>query len=163
MTNNKQSFIPTINHSLTREEFKQNLSARGLKMVHQNIRGLDITSMLLKSLLHNTHKEIDLLSLSETHLSSDTLSGSLLLTGIGGGFGIYIRNNISFKQRFNLKNNLLESLCLETFIKNSKSILLASHYCPLDGSKYLVDNYNTMIHDNINKISIDDKETKNYA
>ena len=30
---------PTINHSLTREEFKQNLSARGFKMVHQNICG----------------------------------------------------------------------------------------------------------------------------
>ena len=76
--------------------------------------------MLQKSLLHNTHKEIDLLSLSETHLSSDTLCGSLLLTRIGGGFGSYFRNNISFKQRFDLKKNLLESLHLETFIKNSK-------------------------------------------
>ena len=30
---------------------------------------------------------------------------------------------------------------------------------PPDGSKYLVDNYITLIHDKINKISNDDKET----
>ena len=62
------------------------------------------------------------------HLFSDILSDSLLLegymflgkcrlTGIGGGVGIYIGNNISFKQRFDLENNLLESLCLDIFIK----------------------------------------------
>ena len=103
---------PNINHSLTREEFKQNLSARGLKMVHQNIHGLVHNFDVLEEFI-NTHKEIDLLSLSETHPSSDTLSDSLLLgaytflgkcqlTRIGGGVGIYIRNNISFKQRFDL-------------------------------------------------------------
>ena len=37
--------------------------------------------------------------------------------------------------------------------------MFACHYRPPDGSKYLVDNYNTLIHDNINKISNDDKET----
>ena len=42
---------------------------------------------------------------------------------------------------------------------NSKSILLACHYHLPDGSKYLVDNFNTLIHDNINKISNDDRET----
>ena len=58
-----------------------------------------------------------------------------------------------------LENNLLQSLCLEILIKNSKSILFVHHYCPPDGLNYLVDNYNTLIHDNINKISNDDKET----
>ena len=98
---------PTIDHPFTREEFKQNLSARGFKMVHQNIRWL-VHHLLIHFI--NTHKEIDLLSLSDTHLSSDTSSDSLLLggytflgkcrlTGIGGDVGIYIRNNISFKRR----------------------------------------------------------------
>ena len=60
---------------------------------------------------------------------------------------------------FDLENNLLESLCLEILIKNSKSILFVHHYRPPGGLNYLVDNYNTLIHDNINKISNDDKET----
>ena len=71
---------PTINHSLTREEFKQNLSTRGFKMVPQNIRGLVHNLDVLEEFI-NRHKENDLLSLSETHLSSDTLSDSLLLEG----------------------------------------------------------------------------------
>ena len=66
---------------------------------------------------------------------------------------------IIFQLDKGLKNNLLESLCLEIFIKNSKSVVFACRYCPPDGSKYLVDNYNTLIHDNINKLSNDDKET----
>ena len=61
---------PTINHSRTREKFKQNLSARGFKMVHQNICGLIHNVNVLKEFI-NTRKEIDLLSLSETHLSSE--------------------------------------------------------------------------------------------
>ena len=40
---------PTINHSLTREEFKQNLSTRGFKMVP--LVDLYITSMFWKSIL----------------------------------------------------------------------------------------------------------------
>ena len=71
---------PTINHSLTWEKFKQNLSARGFKMVHQNICGLVPNFDVLEEFI-NTHKEIDLLSLTETHLSSDTLSDSLVLEG----------------------------------------------------------------------------------
>ena len=49
-------------------------------MVHQNICGLVPNFDALEEFI-NTHKEIDLLSLTETHLSSDTLSDSLLLEG----------------------------------------------------------------------------------
>lgn len=54
--------------SMSREEFIHFLSRRGLKMqVHQNIQGLRKNFDLIQEFI-TTHKDIDILSMSETHL-----------------------------------------------------------------------------------------------
>jgi len=66
--------------SLTREEFKQSLKHRGINMVHQNIRGLQNNFDILQEFVMS-HNEIDIFSLSETHLQCDSWNDTLKLDG----------------------------------------------------------------------------------
>ena len=156
--------------SQTRTEFKQTLSKKGMKFVHQNIRGLSKNFDLLQEFI-TEHSQVDIVSLSETHLGRYSLEenvckldGYLFIgrsrsKGSGGGVGIYEKENIIFERRKDLEHDTLETLWIEIFIKNAKSILFGCYYRPPETSKYLPNDFNALLSENINNVNSDKKDT----
>ena len=66
---------------------------------------------------------------------------------------MYIKESINWERRYDLENDGVERIWIEVFVKNSKSLLLATCYRPPDGSNYLPsdfnDNLNVMLGDGI--------------
>ena len=93
------------NESISRSDFQQFLCCKGIKVAHQNIRGIISNFDILQEFLLS-HKNIDVLTISETHLSDDTHNSSLKIEGFnfvhryrksgkGGGVGLYIKNTLN--------------------------------------------------------------------
>ena len=108
------------------------LKVKGFSLLHQNIRGLIGKKDLISNLLF-THHKIDILSLSETFISSlenNTKIGSYTFeskncdNGIGGGIGAYIRDGIRYTRREDLECKELELMWIETSFKNAKKFLV---------------------------------------
>ena len=59
--------------SLSRAQFQTFLSRKGLKIIHQNIRGLESNFEMLQEFVTSL-KKIDIISLSETHLTDESYS-----------------------------------------------------------------------------------------
>ena len=128
---------------------------RGFKIFHQNIRGLfaNFSSLLV---VFETHREIDILTLSETHIVQDsytdneslyTIPGYIFIKknrpqGKGGGVAAYIKSEIVWKERYDLENDDIESIWLEVFPNKAKSFLICCMYRPPENSKYLSSNFN---------------------
>ena len=66
--------------SLSREQFKQFLSGKGIKIVHQNIRGLVSNFHMLQEFVAS-HPEIDIIALTETHLTKTSWDSRYGLDG----------------------------------------------------------------------------------
>ena len=112
------------------------LKVKGFSLLHQNIRGLIGKKDLISNLLF-THHKIDILSLSETFLSSlenNTKIGGYTFesknrdNGIGGGVGAYIRDGIPYTRREDLECKELELMWIEISFKNAKKFLLGVLY-----------------------------------
>ena len=73
--------------------------------------------------------------------------------GSGGGVGIYVKENIIFERRKDLEHDTLETFWIEIFIKNAKSILFGCYYRPPETSKYLPDDFNALLNENINNVN----------
>jgi hypothetical protein len=95
------------------------LKKRGIKIFHQNVRGLFSNIAFVAELLRS-FPAIDLLTLSETHISNESERALLELpgytfishhrkTGKGGGVGAYIADRIVWEQRGDLENENIES------------------------------------------------------
>jgi len=162
---NAEPCVVPVSTSLTREEFKQTLNKKGLKITHQNVRGIQNNISELQEFI-SSHNEIDIFSASETHLQSDThieeisldgyeFLGKCRTKGLGGGVGIYIKNNIVFKRRTDLEKLSLEIIWIEIFVKNSKSIIFGCCYRPPETSKYLINGYNDILHEAISNVNKD--------
>ena len=113
---------------------------KGMKMLHQNIRGLfdkipDIQIILYKFNLH-------VLMLSETHINSnnynekdslyDILGYDFIkknrIKGPDGGAAMFISNTLKWQRRYNLERDELEIIWIEIFLHNAKSFFLSSIY-----------------------------------
>ena len=132
-------------------------SQRGLHLFHQNIRGL-LPHFSEVELFFGMYKNIDILTLSETHITSNCSTDNSALyeipgytfvkrnrtNGIHGGVAMYISESILWKRRVDLERNEIEGLVIEIFRKNAKNILVGSFYRPPDGSNYLHPNFTIM-------------------
>ena len=156
-------------NQFTREEFQQKfLSGKGLKIVHQNIRGILSNLDTLEEFI-TSHSNIDIISLSETHLNDDNaicckINGYTFLfknrsRGKGGGVAFYIKENITFERRFDLENSLTESIWIQINQKNSKPFLVGCFYKPPETSKYLQKNYNELLLNDLTRVSKQNNET----
>lgn len=79
-------------------------NSKGLKIVHQNIRGLLVNLPLLEIFISTTKPEIDIICICETHIQDFDSNEKLYAlpghrfvhkprkSGKGGSFGIYVRN-----------------------------------------------------------------------
>ena len=95
-----------------------------------------------------------MICVSETHIKDgDTCYNSDLYSlpgyaflqrnrnvGTGRGVGRFLKHEIKFKRRYDLENHL-GSLWIEICLKNFKSVLTGCYYQPLEGSKYLINNF----------------------
>ena len=102
--------------SLSREQFQQLLFSKGLKIVHQNIRRIVSNFDMLQELVV-AHPKIDIITLSETHLTKATMDINCKLDGYTfihrnrdqgeyGGVAMYVKNNITFTRRIDLEEPL---------------------------------------------------------
>lgn len=121
----------------------------GIKIIHQNIRGL-LNNIGSLSLFLEKYKHIDIVTLLETHITLDGWNDNCKLydipgytfvqrcrkNGMGGGVGMYISNNLKWKQ-LEIDSDKLETIWIEICIKNSKNFIVSTVYRPPDTSKYL--------------------------
>lgn len=143
---------PGPNHCI--EEMDRICKQSGMKLFHQNIRGIFSNFNGLCELFQS-NPNIDILTLSETHLNDADFNGNQGLyniqgyefvcrnrkVGKGGGVAFYIKNDIRWKRRYDIESDNIESIWLEIFINKSKSFLISSIYKPPEGSKYLLKDF----------------------
>ena len=96
------------------------LDLKGIKLVHQNIRGLEQKKHLIQTLF--TSKK-SIITLSETHLETDDTKNLLIpgfefihknrITGEGGGVAMYISDDIEWDRRKDLEINKIEFIWIE--------------------------------------------------
>ena len=141
-------------------DMKVFMNTRGMKILHQNVRGLFSNFVCIEQLL-DQHKKIDILSLSETHITDSNFDDNKGLfqipgytftyqnrsKGKGGGVAMYIKNGISWNRRFDLERENVESIWMEIFITDTKSILISCFYRPPDTSNYLHRNFEQIFND----------------
>lgn len=127
-------------------ETQRLVNLRGLKIFHQNLRGLWNNLEHIRVFLRSFSKT-DIFGLTETHTDGDT--GGLYqvdgyefinkprVRGKGGGVGIYISDRLIWKRREDLEVKNIESIWIEIMPPNTKSYLVCVMNKPPDGSKYL--------------------------
>lgn len=131
---------------------------RGIKIAHLNVQGLATSFNGLCDLL-GSNPEIDILTLSETHLSKNTYNDHLYYIsgytfvkrnrtkGKGGGVAMYLKNGLNWKRRKDLDHESVESIVVEVIIQKAKNILITTVYRPPNGSKYLQNNFTEHFND----------------
>ena len=77
--------------------------------------------------------------------------------GTCGVFGIFLKHETKFKRKYDLENHL-ESLWIETCLKNSKSVLIGCYYQPPEGTKYLLNNFSKVFEEQLTNIVKTNKE-----
>jgi exonuclease III len=148
------------------DELGSFLNTKGMKIVHQNVRGLFNNLLGLQELIER-HGAVDIMTVSERHIVDDRfddndhlykIPGYVFIYrnrkhGLGGGVAMYIKESVNWERRYDLENDGVEGIWIEVFVKNSKSFLLATCYRPPDGSNYLPsdfnDNLNVMLGDGV--------------
>ena len=153
--------------SLSTSEFKQETLLKGLKVGHQNIRGLEANFESFEQFLREN--DLDVVGLSETHLCDSNITKNLKVKGYdlkkrnrtsgpNGGVCFYVKDGISFKERSDLSHDIIENIYIEISIKKSKPLIVGCFYRPPDSSKYLSKDFNDHLIQNIDKISRENKE-----
>ena len=144
------------------------LSKKGLSSIpHQNIRGLLANKDNVCRVLDDFHK-IQILSLSETHLSTDDepqakIDGYSFISkprksAKGGGVGAYISSSVPYHRRLDLELDDIECLWIEVLFPKSKGFLIGFIYRPPDSSKHLPKIFNCKLESMLTNISLENKE-----
>ena len=129
--------------------------SKGMKLFHQNIRGI-FTNFNGLCELFDSNQNIDVMTLSETHLSDTDLTSNPELykihgydfiyrnrkEGKGGGVAVYIKSSFRWKRRIDLECDDVENIWVEIFVNKSKSFLIATVYKPPESSNYLSNKFN---------------------
>lgn len=139
----------------------------GLTIIHQNIRGLVANRDSLCQMIDDS-KHIDIISLSETHLSDSEeaqvqLDGYTFInrprkTGKGGGVGVYISSSVPFHRRLDLERDGIECIWIEILFPKSKGILIGFIYRPPSSSKHLCADFENKLESMLSAVSSENKE-----
>lgn len=152
------------------DDFKKFLKKKGLKICHQNIRGLLGNFCALQEFV-SSHGNVDVLTLSETHISNNERNENLYKlsgynfesrirnSGKGGGVAVYVKENISYIRRKDLESENIENIVIEIIIKESKNVLIATHYRPPNSSKHLCKDFNDIFNESLSRCCSESKET----
>ena len=101
------------------------LRQKGISLLHQNVRGLLHNFTAIEELLY-TNKDIDILTLSETHICATEDNDKLYhhvqgynfekrnrLNGKGGGVALYVKDSVNYIRRTDLESKTLENIVIE--------------------------------------------------
>ena len=148
-------------------ELREFSSKKGLKILHQNIRGLLTNKHNICQILDGL-KNLHIFSLSETHLSADNeveaqiegykFIGKSRSSGKGGGVGVYISTSVPFHRRTDLEDEVIECIWIEILFPKTKSFLIGIVYRPPDSSKHLCADFNCKFESMLSTVSSEDKE-----
>ena len=142
------------------------LSKKGLSSIlHQNIRGLLANKDNVCRVLDDFHK-IEILSLSETHLSTDDepqaqIDGCSFISkprksAKGGGVGAYISSSVPYHRRVDLELDDIECLWIEVLFPKSKGFLIGFF---LSSSRFVeTSSQNCKLESMLTNISLENKE-----
>ena len=103
---------------------------RGLKIFHQNMRGLLLKKNGVEEFLSSFPK-IDMLGLSDTHLNGSISEEELKINGFQyvrkdrtlgptGGVGVYIKQGLFWHRRYDLEVDSVECLWIEILLPKYK-------------------------------------------
>ncbi len=137
-----------------------------IKVIHLNIRSLAKKYDQLKLFLTNSNFEPDVILLCETHLNERNdkmypLNNYQFISNCrkekkGGGVGIYIKNDLSFKIRDDIAINkecIYESIFIETLNENKRFIVGEIYRPPDTNQSEAIQNYeDTLIKINATKL-----------
>jgi exonuclease III len=150
-------------------ELSAMLKERGMKIFHQNVRGLFSNKTYVQKLLHTFGKGIDILTMSETHVCVEDAEplfdipgydfvSKARLTGKGGGVADCVSDNITWIRRNDLEDEAIECIWLEIILKHAKNVLIGIVYRPPDSSNHLCSNFNYAFSDMLLSVTTDGKE-----
>ena len=146
-------------------QVQENLAAisqlRGIKLVHQNIRGLLFKKDILETLF--TSKQF-IITLSETPLAC--INSELFripgfnfihknrITGREGGeVAMYLSDDLKWKRRTDLETDEIECIWVEFEIFIGKRFLVGFMYRPPDSSSYLRKDFNKNLNEMLTKVN----------
>ena len=119
---------------------------QGLKVIHQNIRGLVGKIDELRLIIAEFKAEIHILTLSETWTHEGITNAELDIPGYylhrqdrdskGGSVAVYVKKEISVVHRSDLEAPSIESLWLEILVIKSRSFLIGTFFIPPTSSAY---------------------------
>eukprot|EP00112_Aurelia_sp_Birch-Aquarium-sp1_P007092 Seg1774.4 transcript_id=Seg1774.4/GoldUCD/mRNA.D3Y31 product="hypothetical protein" protein_id=Seg1774.4/GoldUCD/D3Y31 len=171
---NEESFIMTSLWANNRGPLNLNDFAklRGTKILHGNVRNLQSNFVHISSLL-GIYPDIDILGLTETHITGDpeNESAQALLqipgftflnrnrpTGKGGGVGTYLSNKMCFDRRNDLEYADIECIWIEVTCRFAKNFLVCCMFRPPSSSHYLPNNFNDRMRDMLSTATVENKE-----
>jgi len=157
-----------VNGFMQRNGLQDICSKKGLKLLHQNIRGLQGNFDEIKSIL--LRNKIDVFGFSEIFVNKITpdsvfsVPGFTFIradrkSGTGGGVGLYIRNDIDHTRRTDYESDDYESIWLEIKPKKTKPIIFGIVYRPPDSSKHLSKDFNKSINEILLTLDKEKSET----
>ena len=107
-------------------------------------------------------KNIDVFCITELFVHEDDtqnfdIPGYILLqkrtkNGVGGGVGVYIRNELNFVEREDLPGDDIEAIFVEIKPKQAKSFIVAIVYKPPESSKHLPKHFLQSLTEKIRKL-----------
>ena len=137
--------------------FDDLVKTRGLKVLHQNIRGLVCHKAGLEELLCRSDlKQAHVIGISETHINRNIRDSEIDIAGFdllrkdrakgaGGGVAVYVVESLPNHRRLDLEEDGIECIWIEVWVKNSKPILVGNLYRPPDNLDYLPDDFNNRL------------------
>ncbi len=81
------------------------------------------------------------------------------VTGLGGGVGCYIRNDIAWQRTKHLETENVKAIWIKIFIKNSSPLLVCIIYRPPDTSRFLHSDFEDIFSYMLDDGDYENKET----
>ena len=137
--------------------------AKGLHFVHINARSIVNKVEEIKFLARSSNASV--LAVSETWLDDSILDSEIKIPGYkvirhdrnreGGGVCLYIRENLAFNERPDLKHKKLETIFADILLPKTKPILIGCVYRPPKFSQF----YNNLEESLMSSSSLDSQES----
>ena len=128
---------PDVTPKVIRKSTKSKLHKKGINVSHLNVQSLLSSIDELRLWLKGNPYHV--FTLSETWLDNTVHSSEFEIPGYvferidrnrdGGGVGMYIKDDIQYKRRFDLENANTEAIWLEIKQVHRKPIIISSLYC----------------------------------
>ena len=153
------------------EELSNLLKHRGIKIFHQNVRGLltniDKVKKTISWLKKHRYSYAFRNTLKRRHIHDNAklyeFPGFKYISrnrknGAHGGVAMYVSNKIQFDRRKDLEENMLECIWIEIYVKETQNYLIGTMCRPPGGSDYLLTWFNNSLNDMLSNVITKSRE-----